>query len=297
MLATFEQERPHLFGIAYRLLGSVMDAEDMVQETFLRWQQADTAAIASPRAYLTTVITRLSIDQLRLAQSQRESYIGPWLPAPLLTVPANSERMAILSESLSTAFLLLLEQLAPTERAVYLLRQVFEYEYADIAAMVDKSEANCRQLVRRARQRIAAQRPRFETAVPAHEPVLIAFAEACLTGDVAQLMVLLAENVVAHSDGGGKVQAAQRPVQGSRQVARFLIGIGRFAPAGLAMRLQLVNESYAFVGYVGDRPIMVMLPKVVAGRIEAIYTVLNPDKLSHLPLLGTETDGRQRTKD
>ncbi|MEM7113288.1 MAG: RNA polymerase sigma-70 factor [Chloroflexota bacterium] len=284
---TFDRHRSHLFGIAYRMLGSVMDAEDMVQETFLRWQTVRETAVKSPKAFLTSIVTRLSIDQLRSARMQRESYIGPWLPEPLLQTEAEegAERMLILSESLSLAFMLLLEKLTPTERAVFLLRQVFDYDYSEIATLVDKSEGNCRQIFRRAKQRIDSQRPRFEPKAETHEQLLMAFYGACFTGDLDGLLALLADDVVATSDGGGKARAARRPVLGAENVARFMMGLTRLAPDGFAIRLQQVNEALGVVGYSHGQPMMVVVPEIRNGRIYAIRSILNPDKLQNIPPL------------
>lgn len=282
----FTQHRPLLFSIAYRMLGSVMDAEDMVQETFLRWQQAAENEVQSPKAYLTAIITRLCIDHLRSARVQRESYLGPWLPEPLLTDDTTgTAELATLSDSLSMAFLVLLEKLSPLERAVFLLREVFDYDYAEIAAIVGKTEANCRQLVRRARQHLSNGRPRFQTSPTEQQTLTIQFAQACATGDLDGLLQVLAEDITLWSDGGGKVSAARRPILGSDRVARFLLGLVKKAPPDLATRFARVNGRPGFVTYVGGNPLMVLSLETGNGRIQAIHIVVNPDKLKTIPPL------------
>jgi RNA polymerase sigma-70 factor (ECF subfamily) len=268
------------------MLGSVMDAEDMVQETFLRWQQTAETPIQSPKAYLTAIITRLCIDHLRSARVQRESYLGPWLPEPLLTDDTTgAAELAALSDSLSMAFLVLLEKLSPLERAVFLLREVFDYDYAEIAPIVGKTEANCRQLVRRARQRLSDGRPRFETSPAEQQTLTIQFAQACATGDLDGLLHILAEDITLWSDGGGKVSAARQPIFGSDRVSRFLLGLMKKAPPDLTTRFALVNGQPGFVNYIGGRPNNVLTLEIGNGRIQAIRVVVNPDKLKTIPPL------------
>jgi RNA polymerase sigma-70 factor, ECF subfamily len=238
----FDRHRPLLFSIAYRMLGSVMDAEDVVQEAFLRWQRAPRAEVRSPKAYLSAVVTRLCIDQLRSARKRREEYVGPWLPEPLPTEPDT----AAIDESLSMAFLILLESLNPTERAVFLLREVFDYE--EISRLVGKSEANCRQIARRARDSIAARRPRFESSPEQEERLLGSFLEASLDGDMESLVSVLSEDVTLWSDGGGKTRAALNPIHGANRVSRFLFGILRQAPPGLVVRRARVNGRPGIIG-------------------------------------------------
>ena len=248
----FSQYRSLLFSIAYRMLGSAMEAEDMVQETFLRWQQVPEGEVKSTKAYLTSIITRLCIDQLRSARVQREQYVGPWLPEPLLTeqTPQQSDP-TVLAESLSMAFLVLLERLNPTERAIFLLREVFDYGYAEIARIVGKSEANCRQLARRARQHITSQRPRFEPSPEAQQRLTSQFMETVATGDLPGLLTLLADDITLWSDGGGKVTSATRPIHGATNVAHFFLGIVRKIPANYKVRLTWVNNRPAIIGYEG----------------------------------------------
>src|SRR5919199_1362902 len=250
----FDRYRLLLFSIAYRMLGSVMDSEDVVQEAFVRWQGAPEGEVRSPRAYLSKVVTRLSIDQLRSAQVRREEYVGPWLPEPLTgELPATDVAdEAVLDESLSMAFLVLLESLTPTERAVFLLREVFDYDYGEISRLVGKSEANCRQIARRARQSVAARRPRFESSSEQEKRLMGSFLEACMSGDMEGLLGLLAEDITLWSDGGGNVRAALNPIHGSDKVARFLLGILSKAPPGLVVRWARINGQPGVIGYYAD---------------------------------------------
>jgi RNA polymerase sigma-70 factor (ECF subfamily) len=281
-MESFADLRPYLFTVAYNMLGSVMDAEDMVQETYLRWQRAGEVA-DSPKAYLTAVITRLCIDHLRSAKVQREEYIGPWLPEPLVTaVSPNTEENIALSETLSLAFLVLLESLSPTERATFLLREIFDYDYAEIATIVGKSEVNCRQMVRRARQHIEAGKPRFDVSLTQQETLVTQFAEACAVGDLEGLINLLAEDIEVWSDGGGKVTAARKIVYGRDKVARFILNVTRLAPENATTELALINGQLGIVARVNDHPVLVMALEMGNGRVQTIRNILNPDKLQHI---------------
>lgn len=280
----FEQFRPNLFGIAYRMLGSVMEAEDMVQETFLRWNAtaASHASIHSPNAYLSTIIMRLCLDKLKSAQVQREQYIGEWLPEPLITTE-SPDQMVELAESLSLAFLHMLERLTPTERTVLLLRDVFEYDYGSIAEIVNKSDANCRQLLRRARQRVAQERPRFDTNSAEQQQILMQFAMACTNGDMHGLLQLLSPNAVEISDGGGKVPAARRPIIGAQKVARLLLGLWKQAPADFSFQMAQINGEFGMIGFSQNKPYVAMNFHIEGGKITRIFSIVNPDKLQHLP--------------
>ena len=281
----FGLHRPLLFSIAYGMLGSVMDAEDVVQEAFVRWQRAPRKEVRSPKAYLSTMTTRLCIDQLRSARARREEYVGPWLPEPLLAERDAGEPAAV-EEALSMAFLVLLESLTPVERAVFLLREIFDYEYAEISRLVDKSEANCRQIARRARESVAARRPRFESSPEQEESLTESFLEVCLNGDMDGLLALLSEDVTLYSDGGGKTRAALNPIRGADKVARFLTGILGKAPPGFAVRRTRVNGRPGLVGYFGDgSPQSVVTLEVADGNIRAIRLVVNPEKLGSVPPL------------
>jgi RNA polymerase sigma-70 factor, ECF subfamily len=280
----FDQHRPMLFGIAYRMLGSVQDAEDMVQECYLRWQQADITHVESPRAFLATIMTRLCIDQARAARTRRETYIGSWLPEPLeVDMRADPDNAAILAESLGVAFLLLLERLTPVERAVFLLHEVFGYDYHEIAPIVGKSEANSRQIGHRARARIRADRPRFTTAPDEAERITRQFVQTCSQGDMDGLLALLARDVQLHSDGGGKVAAARRPVVGANNVARFILGVAGKLDGEPGVRSTLLNGQPGLVLTVDDVPITAITFDIDAGRIRTLYFVVNPDKLARIP--------------
>jgi RNA polymerase sigma-70 factor (ECF subfamily) len=286
-LATFDQYRSLLFSIAYRMLGSVADAEDMLQETFIRWQQAADDDIRSPRAFLVTIISRLCINQLQSARVQREEYVGQWLPEPLVTDP-GSDPLGIIrvDESLSMAFLVLLERLTPIERAVFLLREVFEYEYSEIAAVVGQSEVNCRQILRRARQHVSAMRPRFEASTQKQNDLLQRFLEATGTGDMEGLIALLSNDVVLHSDGGGKAIAVPNLIHGADNVARGILGaLRKLLPQTLVRRLARINGKPGLVSYLDGKPYSVFTLDAVDGRIRTIYILTNPEKLSHLPEL------------
>ncbi|MDP9371483.1 MAG: RNA polymerase sigma-70 factor [Chloroflexota bacterium] len=282
----FDRHRPLLFAIAYRMLGSVMDAEDLVQETFLRWQRAveDGAdGVRSPKAFLSAVITNLCIDHLRSARVQREQYVGPWLPEPLVTErELDVADAAALGESVSLAFLTLLERLTPVERAVFLLHDVFAYDFAEIAPLVGKSAANCRQLARRARAHIAAGRPRFDPSAERRERLTRQFVRACADGDLPALLATLADDITLWSDGGGKVNAARKPIHGADKVTRFLLGILRQAPPGMVVRPAPINGQPGFITYLDGRPYNALALDIVDGRIAAIWIVVNPDKLRAL---------------
>ena len=280
---TFVAQRPFVFAIAYRMLGTVADAEDMVQETWLRWQAVSAAGevvVRSPKDFLASVVTRLCIDQLRRARVQREQYIGPWLPEPLETAGADALSLhSELSESLSLAFLVLLERLTPVERAVFLLHDVFAYQFTEIAPIVGKRESACRQLARRARAHVAAGRPRFRAVPEVQERLAREFARACAEGNLEALVATLADDITVWADGGGKARAAQRPIAGALQVARYLLGIMALLPAGAAARSTVVNGSPAFVVEVAAHPYSVLVLDIAVDRIAAIHLVVNPDKL------------------
>ena len=281
-LDTFSEYRTLLFSIAYRMLGSAADAEDIVQEAFLRWQAASDEQVRAPRAYLSTVVTRLCIDQVRSAQARREVYVGPWLPEPILTA-RMPEMMgtAELAESLSFAFLLLLESLGPVERAVFLLREVFDYSYPEIAGIVGKSEANCRQMVKRAREHLRERRPRFEVSREQQEKVTRRFLEVCAGGDMQGLLSMLSGEVTLASDSNGKVQAARNILHGASSVARFLFGVLAKLPAGQAItaRMTEINGQPGIAVYIDGEPNSVIALDVEGDRITAVNMVLNPDKL------------------
>lgn len=283
-LATFEEHRRLLFGIAYRLLGSVTDAQDMIQECYLRWQQAPDDSVRAPRAWLTTVITRLCLNHLQQARVQRETYVGSWLPEPLVdeqvSDPADSAQMA---DTLSLAFLVLLETLSPTERAVFILREGFDCEFAEIARIVDKSEANCRQILTRARKRIDERRPRFDVAPAGAEKRLAPFLAALRAGNLEALIASMAENVVLVQDGGGRPGALLRPVEGAEPVARVLVNVRqRIGPEVGEVRLAMVNGLPGVVRFLDGQAQGVLAVGITGGRIQSLFSITNPDKLRHL---------------
>ena len=280
----FERHRSLLFSIAYRMLGSVADAEDVVQDAYLRWQRAPETEVRSPRSYLSAVVTRLSIDRLRSAQVWREEYVGPWLPEPLLSDRSDEPADPVeLDESLSMAFLVLLENLNAVERAVFLLREVFDYDYEEISSIVGKSEENCRQIASRARRSVAARRPRFERSPEQEKRLTVQFLEACVSGDMEGLVGLLSEDVTLWSDGGGKVAAATYPIHGPERVARFLLGVLRTVPPGFFARPARINGGPGIVGYVEGRPTSVVALEVADGRLIGVRIVVNPEKLQAIP--------------
>src|SRR5215472_7909565 len=266
MVESFETYRTYLFSIAYRMLGSAMDAEDMVQETYLRYRNTPPETIQSLKAFLTTIITRLCMDQLQLARRKRELYVGPWLPEPIITAETDEkaetvdpERRVEMEESVSLAFLILLEQLQPFERAVFLLREVFAYEFAEIAAMLDKSEVACRRSFSRAKLHLRTHMPRFPASPQIHQQLLSGYFQAVQAGEMTPLMNLLSEDVILWADGGGKVkQAALRPIHGRNAVARFSLGTKRFWPENYRVELEEVNGQAAVIVRTGDKAFSVL---------------------------------------
>ncbi len=286
-LDVFTRHRPLLSSIAYRMLGTWADAEDVVQETFVRWQRAAEQEIASPRAFLVTIVSRLCINQLQSARARREEYAGQWLPEPILTGPPNELDTAFrVDESLSTAFLMLLERLSPAERAVFVLREVFEYEYDEIAPIVGQSATTCRQILHRARAHVTAGRPRFATSLQQRRVLAQEFLDASRSGDLRSLLNLLSTDVVFYSDGGGKAPAIPNPVHGADGVARLVITVQqKFIPERVESRVLSINGAPGVVTYAAGRPFSVVSFGFVQDRIEAIYLVTNPDKLDHLSAL------------
>ncbi len=287
----FEQYRPLMFSIAYRMLGSASEAEDVVQEAYLRYRKVPPKTIGSPKAFLSTVVTRLSINYLELARTKREVYVGPWLPEPLPTesdMQANRESpedRPILHESISMAFLVLLEQLTPVERAVFLLREVFEYEYSEIAEIVGKEEATCRQLLSRARKHISDHRPRFKPSRQAHKRLLESFLRATTIGDMDGLTAMLRDDVQVWSDGGGKVRgAATRPLYGRNAVASFAMSVIRYLQESESYLFEImdVNGEPAAILRIDGKILVALFIEEEDGYIKIIRAIANPDKLQHL---------------
>jgi RNA polymerase sigma-70 factor (ECF subfamily) len=284
----FEQYRPLLFSIAYRMLGSVVEAEDAVQEAFLRFTAASDTDIRSPRAYLSTIVTRLCLDQLKSARRTRESYIGPWLPEPLVTGAAGGSRtpadVVEDHDSVSMAFLVLLESLTPVERAVFLLHEVFDYGYDEVARIVGRSEPACRQILHRAREHVRARRPRFASTREAQERLVQGFLHACQGGDLGEMIAMLADDVTFWSDGGGKRPATMRPVFGADRVARLITGLINKSNAFEHYRIAFadVNAKPGLLFIVDDQVELAAAFDTHAGRIQAIWAVANPDKLTTL---------------
>lgn len=281
----FQHYRLLLFSIAYRMLGNATDAEDIVQDAFLRWLHASDNEVQSPKAYLSTIVVRLCLDQLRSAREQREVYVGPWLPEPIATgqMPELSET-AVQAEALSLAFLLMLEKLNPLERALFLLREVFEYEYSEIAAIVEKSEANCRQIFHRAQQHLEKGHTRFSASREQQERITGRFLQASLNGDMQGLLSLLSNDIVSMGDSGGKaaLKAGLMPVFGPEKVSRGYLGALRSLPAGVVTRVIEVNGQPALVGYLNEKPVGAILLQIEGEQISHLYYVVNPEKLNWL---------------
>lgn len=281
---TFQTHRPRLFALAYRLLGSRSDAEDVVQDAWLRWQGSDIASIRDPEGWLVTATTRLGLDRLRARRNARIDYVGPWLPEPLeialdpdpLHDPAQRHARA---DAVSIAFLALLEQLGPDERAAFLLKDVFDYDYPDIAPLLDHSPANCRQLVHRARQRLQAGKPRFAVSAGQHRDLLTRFMDASQRGDQATILSLLHANAEMVSDGGGRVTAAIRPLLGAERIAQLYWAIARRNGTHPA-RIGYVNGEPAILRFQGDQLHSVTLVSIDGDRIARVLSVLNPEKLT-----------------
>ncbi|MFF4802143.1 RNA polymerase sigma-70 factor [Streptomyces sp. NPDC001351] len=277
----FETHRPRLFGLAYRMLGSAEEAEDAVQDAYLRFSGADRTGIEYPAAWLAKVVTNLCLTRLTSARARREHYVGTWLPEPVITSdgalgPLESAEQR---DAVSMAMLILLERLSPTERAVYVLREAFGYGHREIAGVLDLSEANCRQLYRRAVQRVGEDRSRFEPAPERQEELVASFLTAARDGDLAGLEKLLTADVVWSSDGGGKVSAARRPVEGLDKVARLSVGGAERFAAGLDFTAAEVNGETGLAAWAGDALVGMVAFEVRDGLIAHIRVVVNPDKL------------------
>jgi RNA polymerase sigma-70 factor (ECF subfamily) len=279
----FEEHRPGLARLAYRMLGSLVDADDVVQEAYLRWTREDRSAVKSPRAYLFSVVTRLCIDQRRAVEARKESYVGPWLPEPVVEPPADPAGRLETAESVSLALLVVLESLSPVERAAYLLRRVFDYDYEEVSTILGKSEPNCRQLVSRAEEHVRQRRPRFEPAPGEAERLTGEFLQACATGNLEGLVRVLAADAVLYSDGGSKVLAARAPIYGADRIARFFFGIMKKSKVSFEVRHVRVNGQPGVVVLEGGHIADVITLDVADGRISTCFVVRNPDKLTRVP--------------
>jgi len=286
-LRSFNDYRPLLFSIAYRMLGSVADAEDMLQETFIRWQGTPKGDIQSTRAFLVTIISRLCINQLESARAKREEYFGQWLPEPVITGPDTDPFSRLhIDESVSMAFMVVLERLTPVERAVFLLREVFEYKFADIAEALQRDQADCRQILRRAGQHVAEVRTRFDPSPEQREKLLARFLHATSTGDLADLVAMLSADAVLYSDGGGKGPAIPNLINGADHVARALLGgIKKLVPRDLTSRMAEINGQPGIVSYRNGRPFAVVTIDIRQEHIRSVFVISNPKKLAHLPAL------------
>lgn len=281
----FEVHRDHLMALAYRMTGSVADAEDIVQEAYIRWEAVDREAVREPRAFLSKTVTHLCLDTLKSARARRESYVGPWLPEPVLGQGAMAiDDATELAQDISMALMMALERLSPLERAAFLLHDVFDSSYAEVAAALGRSEAACRQLISRARDHVQAARPRYAPSTEEHARLVRAFGAAILTGDIDGLRKVLASDAVLYPDGGGRVLSALRPIHGSDRVARFLFGVLKKFPLGATARVleETVNGAPGFYIEEDGRPVQTISFGIRDGRIAEVYIVRNPDKLARL---------------
>lgn len=284
-LEAFNRHRPLLFAIAYRMIGSVTDTEDILQEAWLRWQPVNKT-VQSPKAFLSSLVTRLCIDYLRSARVRREQYVGTWLPEPLLTQQiSHRQDYTELTESLSFAFLILLECLSPTERAIFLLREVFDYKYEDIAKIVNKSASNCRQITRRARQHLILRRPSVSPPPQRQEELVEQFCACWNQGDVHGLIAMMAEDITFWADGGGQVIAVQKPAHGCLKVSRFLVAIRQNKQLpNLIPKIVQVNEQPAIINFANDKPQSIFNFEFSGDCIQSIFAVVNPDKLKAIQI-------------
>ncbi|RAI44546.1 sigma-70 family RNA polymerase sigma factor [Rhodoplanes roseus] len=281
---SFEAHRRHLVGLAYRMLGSVAEAEDAVQDTYLRWHRTDRAGVENAKAFLSRIVTRLCLDRLRSAQARRETYVGPWLPEPVLDADTlAAETASDYAADLSVGLMLALERLSPLERAAFLLHDVFDVGFSEIATLLERNEAACRQLAARARNHVRTARPRFAVPPEVGSTIVAAFAQAVQSADTAALARLLAADAVLHSDGGGKKSAALNPIVGRDRIARFFAGVAtKFPDVLAAQRTATINGLPGLLVTESDGSLQTMAFEIVGAEITAIYFVRNPDKLAHL---------------
>jgi RNA polymerase sigma-70 factor (ECF subfamily) len=273
--------RPLLFTIAYEILGSATEADDVLQDSYLRWANVELAEVHDTKAYLAQLVTRQALNSLRAGARRREDYVGPWLPEPLLLAEQDASADVVLAESVSMAMLVVLETLSPDERAVFVLREVFGFEHDEIATAIGKSGPAVRQIAHRARQHVQARRKRFDPVDPELSMRLTSeFLAAAGSGDVQRLMAMLAPDVVFTSDSDGKVSAARRPIYGADKVARFIVGLMRQAGPDYRIEAAIYNSAPALITYVNDRPDTVVAVELVDGIVTNLYAVRNPEKLT-----------------
>lgn len=283
VVSVFEQQRSYLRGLAYRMTGSLADAEDVVQEAYLRWNGADTASVREPRAFLATLVTRLCLDQLKSARARRETYVGPWLPEPVLDTQAlAADAMTELAQDVSVALMLALERLSPVERAAFLLHDVFGYDHPEIAEMLGKSPAACRKLTERARVHVRASRIRMQPTEEECSRVIDAFLHAVTRGDATVLGEVLVADAVFYSDGGGRVPSAINPIRGRERVLRFILGVAAKAPRGTSVRSAKLNGMPGLLLFHEGKLIQATAFELTDGGVTAIYSVRNPEKLALL---------------
>lgn len=279
----YQQYKPLLFSIAYRMIGSVTEAEDIVQETYLTFLQLDQQAITDKKAYLCKMAANLCLDTLKSARKKRETYVGPWLPEPLITkAAATPEDKVIEEESLSVSYLFLMEKLSPAERAVFIFREVFAFNYREIASMVDKTEANCRKIFTRAKGKIDRHQTPSHLSYEKNQQVIGDFLHAFKNGDTEKVLSLVSEDVILYSDGGGVVKAALKPIETRDRVLAFLTGIAAKAPKGLQTLPQSINGQPGIIHAIGTKIYNAVSFTVYEQRIKQIFIILNPEKLNHL---------------
>ena len=279
----FEQHRPELFRLAYGMLGRVAPAEDAVQEAFIRWQKQDVKQVLSPGAWLSKVVSRICLDEIRSARNRKEQYIGTNLPEPLFAGRSDSpEKTLELAESLSMALLVVIQRLTPVQRAVFLLREVFDYDYAAISSVIDKSESACRKIAQRARGLVRENKPEFDKNISGQDQLVRRFAEAVIDRDMQEIERLLAKEATIYSDGGGKVAAARKPIQGAGKIARFLTGIQKDFVSDYQMEFREVNGEPGMIFSIEKQLHSIWSFHIESGKIKGIYAVLNPDKLRHI---------------
>ncbi|MCX5389311.1 RNA polymerase sigma-70 factor [Streptomyces sp. NBC_00094] len=282
----FEEHRRMLLGVAYRMLGRAADAEDVVQEAWFRWTAEDRAAVREPRAFLVRITTRLAIDRLRQAQARRESYVGPWLPEPVVTdfgptAPDTAER-ALLADSVSLAVLVVLESLSPLERAVFVLREAFGFPFGEIATALDRSEAAVRQLAGRARRHVDEGKPRYDVDPTERRDLTERFLSAAAGGDLGELLALLAPDARLVGDSGGKAKGPLRVIDSADKIGRFLCGVARGADVTYDYRFAELNGGPAVIAFVDGTPDSFFQIEIQDGRVQCVYLIRNPDKLQGL---------------